>query len=68
MADRNGRPKFVTRLSSTVKDKLQAQADEWDMTLTGYINHILWEHVRELDAKKNKPQVVEAPKFRAFGN
>jgi len=36
MADRNGRPQIITRISSTVKDKLQAQADEWDMTLNGY--------------------------------
>lgn len=67
--NRNGRPQIVTRLSQTVKTRLEAEAEKWDMTLTGYIHHILWEHVRALEIKELPPIPTQGmPKFVAYGN
>lgn len=67
--NRGGRPIFAGRISRVILDRLKQEAEAMDVTLTGYIQSVLWDHVRELDKPKYQDPVQQVQQsFRAWGN
>lgn len=64
--NRGGRPQLVARISRVILDRLKQEADAMDLTLTGYVQSVLWDHIRELDKPKFQEPVKQG--FRAWGN
>ncbi|MCE3234017.1 MAG: hypothetical protein K0Q50_197 [Vampirovibrio sp.] len=69
MANRGGRPIFAGRISSVILDRIKKEAEAMDVTLTGYIQSVLWDHIRELDKPKYQQPIQPVHQgFRAMGN
>lgn len=63
--NRGGRPQIGMRISKVILARIKDEAERMDVSLTAYIQSVLWDHIRELDKPKLEPVKTG---FRAWGN